>query len=119
MSVKKYKCDDCGACCTQLIVEVSIIDVLREPKLRQLQPFKAPPDAGEINDDTVPKGWTDPFLHGAMLMAGKTKPCPFHTGHSCGIYPTRPEECVGFLPGSPKCQEVRKMVGLKPLAPIK
>ena len=66
-------------------------------------------------DDTGPAGWDDPFLPGACLMAGKTLQCPFLSSNACTIYPTRPNECVGFMAGSPKCQDTRRMENLEPL----
>lgn len=123
-----YECDGCGACCRQLIVEVDIIDVLREPKLRRLRPHKCDP-SDIIDDDTVPPGWDDRFREGATLVCGKSQPCPFLKRRTrlsnfseptrCSIYATRPSECVGFLAGSSKCQEVRSWEGLEPLLPTK
>lgn len=122
-----WECDGCGACCRQLMVEVTLLDVLREPKLRQLQPLEDPCEA-DPEDDTIPVGFSDPFLPGALLAAGTSHRCPFLRtrrdplncdipASSCAIYDTRPNECVGFLAGSPKCQHVRAMEGLEPLQP--
>jgi Fe-S-cluster containining protein len=112
----KYECDCCGACCRQFIVEVSILDILREPKLREcVNPFRFGETFDSEEDDTIPADWSDPFQLGGCLMAGKTKPCPFSINSLCAIYPTRPNECVGFLAGSRKCQQARANEGIRPL----
>lgn len=46
-------------------------------------------------------------------------PCKMLTDdRRCGIYPTRPTECVEYDPGSEHCQELREEAGLELLKPI-
>ncbi len=105
---ERYECDNCGACCKALIIEVYDSDVLREPRLaKHVKPFK-PSDV----DDENPRGLR-PF---GLLAA--CQPCPFLTTASeCGIYTTRPLDCVLFEPGGAQCQETRGRLGFSPLKP--
>lgn len=108
----KYECDECGACCRKLIVEIDLVDVLREPKLREVvTPFKS--EAFFENEEDERLHGDDPFANGAALAT--CKPCPMLCGNKCTIYPTRPNVCVGFSAGSSQCQEARDREGLPPL----
>lgn len=110
----RYECDQCGACCKQLLVEVYDLDVLREPRL-------ATADIGS---------WTRDMLYAelmaeleqegkCLLIAGPGKPCQFLDDENrCGIYPTRPNVCVALPAGNDQCQQARKAAGLDPLQPI-
>jgi len=83
------ECKQCGQCCRHLIIdEVYDIDIMREPKLRKY----------------VEECRNEP---GRYFM--KT-PCPFLivnvggiTHNKCSIYPTRPNICIAFEPGSNDC----------------
>lgn len=115
-----YECDQCGACCRKLIIEIEYVDILREPKLRDLKPFRMP-EGGFVDDDDEPITNPDPFMAGAMLACGTTRPCPHDArtvdGRShCEIYPTRPTCCVGFEVGGRQCQEARVLAGLPQLS---
>ena len=74
-------CDCCGLCCQHLIVEAGVVDVMREPRI----------------DAERPIGRRAPGL--SILDA------------CCGIYATRPNTCVAFIAGSPKCLELRQEFG--------
>jgi Fe-S-cluster containining protein len=110
-----YQCDKCGACCRQFIVEIDWIDVLREPKLKEVsKPFKVPPGM-VLQDDDGPIENPDPYMAGALLC-NALKPCQMlGEDNLCKIYPTRPNCCVGLEAGDRQCQEARQRSGLPPL----
>lgn len=107
-----YKCDQCGACCRgHLIVEAYDLDVLREPHL-------AAADIGE---------WTREMSYQTLMAelgqdgkcliiaAGEHECKLLRRENTCGIYPTRPNVCVGLQPGDEQCQMAREAEGLCPL----
>ena len=97
-------CDHCGLCCRHLIVEADAIDLLREPRIEQECPLGKRADGMSILD--------------ACWILTQTGACPFLTPECrCGIYPTRPDNCVAFVASAPQCQALRKEHGLKPLVP--
>lgn len=109
--MQKYECDQCGACCRSLIVEADWLDAAREPKLLTLNPHV------RTLDDLRDTGKV------VMMYDTKTRACPFLVGQhgekcSCSIYPTRPNECVGCEPGSPKCQQARLLKKLPVLRDV-
>lgn len=120
MSTAAYECDQCGACCKALIIEVDELDLVREPRIMQhTTPFRVPPGHVLLNDNDEPlepliPGWQA----GALLACGKNKPCPMLDGERCSIYPTRPNVCVAFRAGSEQCQDARQSMGLSELLPI-
>jgi Fe-S-cluster containining protein len=109
----RYVCDRCGACCRHLIVEADLIDYLREPRLVELDPSYAGKSHEEIFhrlDDT------GRVIH---IACGTARPCGFlNPDQTCGIYPTRPNDCVGMLAGDEQCQFARQAAGLPPLLPV-
>lgn len=118
--MKTYECDQCGACCAYPIIEINYVDVLREPKLREVcNPFRIPEGMRLSDEDDEPIEITDPFQAGALLASGQCDPCPLlGADKRCTIYPTRPGCCVAFEAGSRLCQEAREAHGLPPLEPI-
>lgn len=107
----KYVCDQCGACCRNLIIEAELEDVLREPRIAS--------ECKLLNGNGKLRIIESQY----MIACGKTAPCPFDVitesgGSQCSIYPTRPNVCVGFVAGSQKCQESRERSGLPPLAMV-
>lgn len=53
-----------------------------------------------------------------VISGGPDRPCTFLDGDNrCSIYPTRPNVCVGMLPGDRQCQDVRNAEGLPRLEP--
>lgn len=73
----------CGECCRSLIIEVSLRDAEREPKIKELgRPLKG----------------MDGGLAGYSLnRKGKDYSCVFlNQDNLCGIYPTRPLVCRVF-----------------------
>ena len=107
----RYACEPgCGACCKgHLIVECDDLDVQREPRLIEVDQWHAGKPAYE-----VVKGIREEWK--AVILPG---PCPFLDGQSrCDVYPTRPNACVAFEPGSESCQEVRAAENMPPLAPV-
>jgi len=82
-------CQRCGQCCTKSIIdEILEIDLRREPRLRpHVEPIRQTPG-----------------LDDAPRYSLKT-PCPFllhltDGATHCTIYPTRPNICVAYEPGS-------------------
>lgn len=102
---ENFRCDNCGACCKQLIVEAGRIDAEREPKLYSIfTGDKAKLRTGE---------------HCVMLWDSKRGCCPFlNESNHCDIYHTRPNECVAVEAGDAKCQQARYMQGLPLLRDI-
>jgi Fe-S-cluster containining protein len=89
-----------------LIVEADAIDVLREPRIQTESPLRHRARSLSI-------------LDACWIVAGPGRPCPFLTPEGrCGIYPTRPHECVAFVAGSAKCQQLREESGLPTLTPL-
>jgi Fe-S-cluster containining protein len=118
--MSKYECDQCGACCTKLIVEIEELDVIREPRLiGKAEPFRQPPGTCLVDEDGEPAEEIVPgYGGGAMLACGATHPCPMlGADNLCTIYPSRPNVCVSFQAGSDQCRQARGMAGLPPLEP--
>ncbi len=96
-----FACDNCGACCSSLIVEAYDYDARREPRLFQI-------DSGL---DRQKLRYGEQCI---ILYDTETKACPFLASDTklCGIYATRPVACVMVEPGDAKCQQARAMKGL-------
>ena len=107
-----YQCDRCGACCQgHLIVEADDLDVLREPRLIDVDPHHAGQSVERVVDG-IRKEWK--AVH---LAVGY--PCAFlDERQHCSIYPTRPNVCVAMEAGDEQCQEARQAAGLPPLPPL-
>lgn len=105
-----YECDGCGACCQGLLlIEVYELDLLREPRLQTVDPRHAGRSRADSLDEL-----SDPDR--CLIIAGC---CPFLSPDKrCSIYPTRPNACVAMAAGDEQCQQVRRDVGLPPLAPL-
>lgn len=96
-------CGNCGLCCQHLLVEADVIDVLREPRIDAVRPL------GKLSPQLS-------LLDACWVLAGPGTPCAFLTPDKrCAIYPTRPQICVAFVPGSTKCQKLRNEYGLPPV----
>lgn len=105
----RYECDQCGACCRNLIIEIDHIDVVREPSL--LPVVTLLDGGGRVQYESE---WEKQY----GLACGSKHPCQkLGEDNRCTIYPTRPNVCVGFEPGSEQCQEIREAVGIGPLLP--
>jgi len=95
-------CARCGACCRVRLVEAYWHDAAREPRL--LEPA------------TNPSGLTLDDLDEGERCVVMGFPCAFlGPDNVCAIYPTRPNGCVGFEPGSVDCDEARADAGLPSL----
>ena len=107
-----YECDLCGACCKgSLIVEADDLDVLREPRLIDVDRHHR----GKSVEQMVHEIQTEWM---AIILACGSE-CPFlGQDNRCGIYPTRPNCCVGLQAGDEQCQEARAEQGLPPLQPL-
>ncbi|MGD9644290.1 MAG: YkgJ family cysteine cluster protein [Pirellulales bacterium] len=117
----RYDCDQCGACCRALIVEIDELDFVREPKLlTTVTPFKTHPDEVFVDDDDQPVAPLIPgYQAGGMLACGSARPCPMiDEANRCTIYATRPTVCLAFRAGSEQCQMARRMIGLPELVPL-
>ena len=108
----KFECDSCGACCKgNLLIECDEIDVLREPRLIDADRHHA----GKSVDQMVREITEDCMA--VLLNCGHR--CQFlGEDNRCGIYPTRPNCCVGMEPGDEQCQYSRRVEGLPPLQPV-
>ena len=108
------ECLRCGACCRSLIVEADLLDALREPRIAKVCGLPAPPpDACVVDEDEQPIG-EDPWNGRVAILSprrnqdGQLAGCAFlDTTNRCTIYPTRPNVCVAFAPGSKQCREAR------------
>ena len=105
-----YECDKCGACCNgHFLIEVYDIDVIREPRLLDVDPH-----------------YSDLSYHQALQVLSDDGRCVtivgrcsfLDTDNRCSIYNTRPNDCVAMQPGDEQCQLARKAEGLPPLEPV-
>lgn len=105
-------CEGCGAqCCRGLIIEIQHLDVVREPRL--LSVVELLDGNGEIEFES---DWDKEYA----LACGHFSPCKMLTiDHKCSIYPTRPNTCVAFQPGSDQCNELREAAGLPLIQNVK
>jgi Fe-S-cluster containining protein len=108
----RFECDKCGACCKgSLIVEADELDVMREPRLIDVDPHHV----GKSVDELVLEIQTE--MKAVLVVCGSR--CPFlGTDNACTIYPTRPNDCVGMQAGDEQCQHARASEGLPPLEPL-
>ena len=96
------RCQQCGSCCRHLIVDVDVLDVIREPRIAE---------QGELLDG---RGKLEPDEWMWSLVC--VKPCPFlGADNRCAIYPTRPEVCLACRPGGDQCILARRSAGLSPI----
>ena len=112
MSDAIYECDQCGACCKHLIVEVDGLDTLREPRL-----FPAAIKEGSGWRPTTQRDLDGDEGRRLLLTCGTT--CAFlSSDNRCTIYPTRPNVCVSMQAGDEGCREARRLAELEPLQPV-
>lgn len=88
------KCKKCGYCCRRTIIEIDHIDIVREPRLAE---------AADLLDGHGKIVYESDWEKQYLLACGKKRPCPFLKDNKCEIYPTRPNVCVAFEPGSDQC----------------
>lgn len=115
------ECHKCGACCTVLIVEAEPLDALREPRIAEVCGLPAvPADCYELDEEADEAHPRDVWSGGVAVLAPRfgepidekrkeLLPCPFLADRRCSIYPTRPNCCVAFAPGSEACQNAREL----------
>lgn len=110
----QYVCDQCGACCRgHLIVEADIIDLLREPRLIEADPYYS-----RLSPEEALKVLEEPG-RGLTIACGTEHSCQFlGADNRCTIYPTRPNDCVAMQAGDEQCQGARQATGLPPLEPL-
>ena len=108
----KFECDQCGACCKgHLLIECDEIDVLREPRLIEADRHHAGKNVDQMVKQIIEEGMA------VLLNCGRQ--CQFlGEDNRCGIYPTRPNCCVGMEAGDDQCQFCRRVEGLPPLQPF-
>ncbi|MCC7424622.1 MAG: YkgJ family cysteine cluster protein [Planctomycetaceae bacterium] len=78
-AVERFECDQCGACCRQLLIQADWLDVQREPRLTQAdRHYASLPILGaqELLQDE----------YRAVLLNGE-KGCHFLRDNKCSIYP--------------------------------
>ncbi len=113
--MERYDCDQCGSCCNgHLLVEAYELDALREPRLLSAEVRVSMQEllAQDLMCELENEGRC------LVISGGPDKPCKFlDSDNRCAIYPTRPNVCVGMLPGDRQCQEARSAEGLSPLKP--
>jgi len=98
------RCERCGACCRQSILEADMVDATREPALL---------DRGLLMDG---RGKLKDEAEWCININGSPKiDCVFLEGNGCSIYPTRPRCCVATIPGSPRCTDSRRVEGKPPI----
>jgi len=105
-----YQCDKCGVCCQGgLIVEAEWVDVVREPRLKEADPFYRDRSIAEVLELLRDE------MRVVTLAAGRS--CLFLAeDKSCSIYPTRPNTCIEMEAGDEQCQQARQSAGLPPLS---
>ena len=108
----RYECDKCGACCNgSLIVEADDLDVMREPRLINVDRHHRGKSVEQMVLEIRQEG------KAVMLACGSA--CSFlGTDNRCAIYPTRPNCSVGMQAGDEQCQDARLAAGLTPLLPL-
>jgi hypothetical protein len=105
ISLPVFECDQCGACCEHLLVEVDQVDAMREPRIH---------DEARLldgNGELPVEDWQ-------WSLNGLKSPhrCVFlGEDKRCGIYATRPSVCVAVQAGGEQCQLARGFAGLAPL----
>ena len=101
-------CKRCGACCRHLLVEAYALDALREPRLLEVGRAEYRQSLESLLDDE----------EGRCIIVAACSPCPFlgqDWGEGdldrarCEIYSTRPNNCVGCLPGGESCKQAREI----------
>ena len=110
-SVPVYECAQCGACCRALeLGDIHGIDILREPRLREVTtPL-------ECEDDT--EAWARPYTINGRETGWLMSECPLvDVDNRCEIHATRPNMCVCVRAGDEDCQEARYYGDLPPLEP--
>ena len=104
--VKQFRrCERCGACCRNSIIDVDLEDALREPRI--VAEATLLDGHGTASDDE--------WQFSLNQRGGKDFACIFLTDEGCSIYPTRPVCCIGTLPGGDRCTDARRMAGLPPI----
>lgn len=108
---ERYECDQCGACCNgTLIVEASWLDLEREPKIKDSDPFYVDKTLDETRSMLADE------MRVIVMVCGSSRPCSMlGENQQCQIYPTRPNVCVAMEAGSEQCQEARQQMGLSRL----
>lgn len=106
--MSEFACDFCGACCRVLIIEANWIDAAREPRLLSC-----------VSGHAIQLSDLEDGSRCVVLYDPNTHCCPFlGDDNRCGIYPTRPIDCVAVVPGDAKCQQSRIMSDLPLLRDI-
>jgi len=90
-------CGNCGFCCKSLLIEITELDVVREPRL--LEYAELLDGHGKIKYES---NWDREYL--------LPSPCPFLIENKCSIYPTRPNLCVSFDVGSEQCSQALNFI---------
>lgn len=103
-------CDQCGACCRQLTIDITQADIDREPKLAVA---KVSSEGTDIATGKTVKTYQLAMIHTKPLHGDF--PCPMQCGNLCTIHETKPAVCSSTPPGSFTCQYSRRQEGLPSL----
>lgn len=104
------KCKKCAGCCSRMIVEITHLDILREPQLAKHV---------DLLDGHGKIIFEDDMEKEYLLACGQLKPCAFLKDNKCKIYPTRPNVCVAFESGGEQCKLFQRAEGRPDVARIK
>ena len=97
-----------------MIIEADDIDLMREPRLVQVDPHYAGQQASVVIERLQ-----NDVGRILLIACGTDRPCPFlDGGNLCSIYPTRPNACVIMQAGDEQCQIARRELGLPELLPL-
>ena len=87
---------------------------MREPRLIEADLHYADKSVEQVINELQ-----EDFGRGLVIACSTDRPCRFlGADKKCGIYPTRPNDCVGMQADDEQCQMARGYAGLPPLEPV-
>lgn len=118
----KAQCDQCGACCRQLLILIEFNDCEREPKLIR-NVIALPIVQASMERVVGPNGEKDDVVSVLVpasndpehLQLANATPCPMLAGNVCSINATKPGLCRHSPAGGFCCQHSRQKEGLPAL----
>lgn len=105
------KCEMCGACCRDRVVEITANDLKREPRLNDYVR-----DRRELTNYAVRND-----CEGVLDIGRKESPhdaCPFLRDNCCTIEKTKPDVCRDFVPSLLICKVSRVRLNIKLGTPL-
>ena len=107
VTVARFECDGCGACCRTFPIFASAADARREPRIVA--------EGRALAEHLATDHW-----HYQLYPLPFHVTCCFLDGDArCTIYPTRPDVCRAFPAGGEQCQTARARLGLPPLPEVR